>query len=87
MTLLKRVQLLWSIFKHKQTPWVVRFLLVAGFVYILLPFDIIPDSMLLVGWMDDLALAIVLVAAAMKFTPEALLAKLLDTIHNGSPDE
>ncbi len=87
MTLIRRAQLLWALLRHKQTPWVVRLLLVAGFVYVLLPFDVIPDSILLVGWMDDLALAIVLVLAAMKFTPEALLARLMDKIQKGSPDE
>ncbi len=81
MTIMKRFMLLWAIMKHKQTPWVVRLLLVAGFIYILLPVDFIPDNFIIVGWMDDLALAIVLVAAALKFTPEELLAKLIARIH------
>ncbi len=77
MIILRRLQLVWSVFKNKKTPWVVRFILLAGFAYILLPFDLIPDNLMLVGWMDDAALAIVLVATALKFTPEELLAKLV----------
>lgn len=76
MIIIRRLQLLWAVFKHKKTPWVVRLLLILGFAYVLLPFDLIPDHLLIVGWMDDLALAIVLVAAALKFTPEDLLDRL-----------
>ncbi len=81
MSIMTRLRLLWALIRNKQTPWVVRLLLVAGFAYILLPFDLIPDHLLIMGWMDDLALAIVLVATALKFTPEVLLTKLLDKIH------
>lgn len=76
MIILRRLQLLWTVFKHKQTPWVVRFILLLGFAYVLLPFDLIPDNLVIMGWMDDLALAIVLVAAALKLTPEKLLSQL-----------
>ena len=77
MIILRRLQLLWAVFRHKKTPWVVRILLLFGFAYILLPFDLIPDHLLFVGWMDDLALAIVLVMAALKYTPEAVLRQLV----------
>lgn len=77
MNFIRRLQLLWEIVKHRKTPWVVRLLLVGGFVYILLPFDLIPDHFLIVGWLDDLALAVVLVAAALKWTPETLLADII----------
>jgi uncharacterized membrane protein YkvA (DUF1232 family) len=77
MIIIRRLQLLWSIFKHKQTPWVVRLILLLGFAYVLLPFDLIPDNLVIVGWMDDLALAIIMVAAAFKFTPEELLKRII----------
>ena len=83
MIILRRLQLIWAIFTHKQTPWIVRLILIAGFAYILLPIDFIPDTIVFAGWMDDLALAIVLVAAALKFTPEELLTNLIDKINNG----
>ena len=87
MSIIRRLQLLWALFKHKQTPWVVRLFLLAGFAYILLPVDVIPDNLVIMGWMDDLALAIVLVAAAFKFTPEELLAKLMAKIYKGDDHE
>jgi uncharacterized membrane protein YkvA (DUF1232 family) len=87
MSILKRLRLLWEVFKNKQTPWVVRLILIAGFAYVLLPIDLIPDNMPVVGWMDDLALAIVLVAAALKFTPEELLAKLVAKMNQEDKDE
>ncbi len=87
MSVLKRLELLWEVFKNKQTPWVVRLIFVAGFAYILLPFDLIPDNVLVLGWLDDLALAIVLIAAALKFTPEELLARLVVKIHQEKKGE
>ncbi len=40
--------------------------------------DIFPDHILLAGWLDDIALAVVLYILALKITPEALIKKLVE---------
>lgn len=72
-----KVRLLWHIFLHKEAPWSVKLLLLAGFFYLIFPLDVIPDHIILAGWVDDVALAILMYILALKYTPEKLISKLL----------
>ncbi len=72
-----KIKLAWSIFLHKEAPWSVKLLLLVAFFYIIFPLDIFPDNILLAGWLDDLALAIVMYILAIKMTPEELIKKLV----------
>lgn len=47
--------MLWVLIRPK-TPWSIRALIVFTMAYFLLPVDIIPDFLLVLGWGDDLAL-------------------------------
>lgn len=38
------------------TPWAARLLLLAGIAYVLLPMDLVPDVIPVLGWLDDLAI-------------------------------
>ena len=80
MGFFNKIKLLWHIFLHEDAPWSVKLLLVAGFFYLIFPMDILPDQILLLGWLDDAALAIIMYILAMKITPEDLIKKLLDKI-------
>lgn len=82
MIFLKKLQLLWNLLSHKEAPWSVKTILVLGFFYIIFPADILPDTILLAGWLDDLLLAIVTFILAMKLTPEELLRKLWTKINS-----
>jgi uncharacterized membrane protein YkvA (DUF1232 family) len=77
MVFLNKIRLLWRIFLHKDAPWSVKLLLLAGFFYLIFPMDILPDQILLAGWLDDLALAVIMYIIAMKLTPEDLIKKLV----------
>ena len=66
---------LWEMIKHAKavvlspaTPWHVKVILVLGVLYILSPYDLIPEWVPVVGVMDDLALAALLLAWANSFT-------------------
>lgn len=39
-----------------RTPWAARLLLLAAIAYVLLPMDIVPDVIPVLGWLDDLAI-------------------------------
>ncbi|KEO84655.1 YkvA family protein [Tumebacillus flagellatus] len=47
-----------GMFKDRQTPFRDKFLIIGGLVYILSPIDLIPDFIVLLGYTDDLAVAI-----------------------------
>lgn len=78
MNFFKRLQLLWGIVTHKEAPWSVKLILLAGFLYIIFPADILPDYLVLAGWLDDALLATVIYLLAMKFTPEDIIRRLWD---------
>ena len=55
------------VFLAKETPIQVKLILAAGILYILSPYDLIPEWMPVVGVLDDLALAALLITWASRF--------------------
>lgn len=53
-----------AVFMSRKTPWYVKLLLGAGLVYVLSPYDLIPEWVPVVGILDDIALAALLIAWA-----------------------
>lgn len=52
--LVRQVRLGWRLLRDGRVSWWVKALLVAAVVYIVLPFDILPDAMPVLGQVDDL---------------------------------
>ncbi len=67
----------------RQTPLYVKLILAVGLLYILVPVDIIPDTIPLLGWLDDLAIASFLVALALKLVPKEVMARVKNKISGG----
>ena len=51
--------------RHRDTPWRVRGLFLAGILYLLSPFDLIPDGIPLAGIIDD-ALVVPAIVSGLK---------------------
>ena len=51
---------------RRDTPWKVRLLLVAALIYLVWPYDLLPDWVLGLGIVDDLAVVSLLVWLALK---------------------
>jgi len=56
-----------ALFRAKNTPLYVKVVLGGGLLYVLSPWDIIPEWMPVVGVLDDLALAALLLSWAGRF--------------------
>lgn len=61
-----------AIHAHPQTPWLAKALLWLALVYLLLPFDLIPDFIPILGQLDELVILPLLVYLALKLTPVAV---------------
>jgi len=57
-----------SLFFDKRMPSAAKWLLAASLLYTVIPIDIVPDFVLGVGWLDDIA---ALIAAATYFWQKA----------------
>ncbi len=56
-----------AVLLSRRTPWYVRLILLAGLIYVVSPYDLIPEWIPVFGVMDDLALAAILITWAAGF--------------------
>ncbi len=61
------------VYAHPQTPRVAKVLLWLAIGYILLPFDLIPDFLPVIGQLDDLIIVPGLIYLALKVVPTQVL--------------
>jgi uncharacterized membrane protein YkvA (DUF1232 family) len=57
------------VLRHPQTPLLAKFLLGLAVAYLLLPFDLIPDFIPVIGQLDDILIVPGLIYLALKMTP------------------
>jgi uncharacterized membrane protein YkvA (DUF1232 family) len=63
---------LWKLFRHPQTPRMVKIVAFAVIAYAVSPIDLIPDFIPVLGQLDDLVLVPLGIALAVKLTPKPL---------------
>ena len=73
---LQRLRYYFLILFDTQTPWYVKLILAAGLLYIVIPVDIIADTIPLFGWLDDMAIASFIVALALRLVPREVMARV-----------
>ncbi len=61
--------------KHPQTPQLAKALLWLAIGYVLMPFDLIPDFIPIIGQLDELVIIPILLYCALKLTPQAVVAE------------
>jgi uncharacterized membrane protein YkvA (DUF1232 family) len=57
------------IYQHPDTPWLAKLCFGLAIGYLLLPFDLIPDFIPVIGQLDDMVLVPLLIFLALKLTP------------------
>jgi uncharacterized membrane protein YkvA (DUF1232 family) len=57
----------WAVFRTKETPRYVKLILGLGLVYIVSPWDLVPEWLPVIGVLDDFALAALLISWAGGF--------------------
>lgn len=59
--------------RHPQTPLIAKTCLWLAIGYLLLPFDLIPDFLPIIGQLDELVIIPLLVLCAIKLTPKTVI--------------
>lgn len=74
-----KVRLYLALFSSTTTPWHVKGLMVLALLYLLLPVDFIPDTLPIVGVMDDFAVLTLIFSYADGFITDEMRAGLDDS--------
>ena len=67
------VHILWLVFRHRETPWPVKAVLILLLAYLASPIDLIPDVIPVLGMLDDLAVAAFALWLAYRLTPRHVM--------------
>src|SRR5919204_5531359 len=66
---------LYFVARNPRTPWYARAVAAAVVAYALSPFDLIPDFVPVLGYLDDLIVVPLGIALALKLVPEPVMAE------------
>lgn len=55
-----------KLFMHRDTPWSIKAIILAALLYLISPYDLLPDWILGIGIIDDFVLVSLLVGLAIK---------------------
>ena len=67
------VHTLWLVFRHRETPWPAKAVLILLLAYLASPIDLIPDVIPVLGILDDLAVAALALWLAYRMTPRHVM--------------
>ena len=80
----RELQVYQLVLKDSRTPRLAKWLLGLAVGYILLPFDLVPDFIPILGQMDDLVLVPLLVCSALALIPRAVVDDARTRVRSGA---
>ena len=80
-----KLRLAWRLLCDRRMPLLVKAIIPAVVAYLLMPLDIIPDFIPIVGQLDDLLLIVLAVGMVLRFTPAELLEEHLRRLEAEAP--
>ena len=72
----KELRLAWAVLRDPRSPKAAKIATVLAALYVISPIDFIPDTIPILGWLDDGMIGYLLLQLAFKFLPDELLASL-----------
>ncbi len=82
LTKIKKLLYLLGLFFDRRSPWYIKALMLCGFIYLLVPFDLITDSLPIIGLLDDLGILSLIGWAAYSVLPAELKGLLRNRFRN-----
>lgn len=68
------------VLRHDKTPVLAKIFLGLAIAYVLMPFDLIPDFIPVIGQLDDVVIVPLLVYVALKMIPDAVVNECREQI-------
>jgi uncharacterized membrane protein YkvA (DUF1232 family) len=78
--LINSFRLAWRLIRDHRVPWLIKLIPLIVLIYIVSPIDVIPDFILGLGQLDDLALLILGVQVFIAVSPRAIVQMHRDDI-------
>ena len=72
----KELLIAWAVLRDPRAPRAAKLVTVLAALYVVSPIDFIPDTIPILGWLDDGMIAYFLLQLAFKFLPPELLQSL-----------
>jgi uncharacterized membrane protein YkvA (DUF1232 family) len=69
--------------RHRQVPLYVKVIPILLVVYLSIPFDLVPDFVPVLGYLDDVALAMLALVLVIKLTPRPAVLAMLQEAGGG----
>lgn len=83
----REVELYRLVLKHPQTPWAAKFFLGLAIGYLLLPFDLIPDFIPVLGQLDDVVIIPLLIYLALLMIPPRIILQCREQVAASGADD
>jgi uncharacterized membrane protein YkvA (DUF1232 family) len=80
-----KLRLAWRLLRDRRMPVLVKAVIPALVAYLLMPLDIIPDFIPVIGQLDDLLLIALAVGVIFRFTPVELLEEHIRRLEAEAP--
>ena len=76
----KELLLAWALLRDPRSPKAAKLVTVLAALYIVSPIDFVPDTIPILGWLDDGLIGFLLLQLAFRFLPAGLLASLRERV-------
>ena len=68
--------MIWAMLRNPAAPIAAKITAILAAIYIIMPVDLVPDIIPILGWLDDGIIAYVLIKLAFKFLPKDMYESL-----------
>ena len=72
------------VLKHPETPFLAKIFLGLAVGYLLMPFDLIPDFIPIIGQLDELVIIPILLYLALLFIPKHVIQSCREQVNKSS---
>jgi uncharacterized membrane protein YkvA (DUF1232 family) len=79
-------RIVWGLVRDPRTPLPLKGMLAAGLVYVVVPIDLIPDAIPILGQADDLTVLLLVLDLFIANAPADVRAEHSERAHNGTAD-